>query len=97
MKTPNCSNQNLPPLRKVLICGAGGRENALAWAIRKNKSIQEVWVAPGNGGTNSHHGCKKLEIKENDSKGLIEHCLFHKVDLVVIGPETPLAEGLADK
>ena len=97
METSNSSNQPLPPLKKVLICGSGGRENALAWAICKCKSIQEVWVAPGYGGTSNHQGCKRLAIKENDATSLIDHCLLHKVDLVVIGPEAPLAKGLADQ
>ncbi len=97
MKTSSSSNQYLPPLKKVLICGSGGRENALAWAICKCKNIQEVWVAPGNGGTTNHQGCKRLAINEDDAKSLIEHCLSHEVDLVIIGPEAPLAEGLADQ
>ena len=68
MKRSNSSNQNLPPLRKILILGSGGRENALAWAMRKCKSIDEVVVLPGNGGTEDHVGCSRLDLEENNIK-----------------------------
>ncbi len=91
------SKNKLPPLKKVLVIGSGGRENAIAWAMKRSNGIQEVWVAPGNGGTERNHECKRLAIKENDLKGLIEKSLALKIDLVVIGPEAPLANGLADE
>jgi len=97
MKLPNSSDSILPPLKRILVLGNGGRENALAWAMLKCKSIEGVWVAPGNGGTKDHVGCKRLEEKENDVKAIIDLCEYHKIDLVVIGPEAPLAAGLADK
>ncbi|WP_320667083.1 phosphoribosylamine--glycine ligase [Prochlorococcus sp. MIT 1307] len=97
MKISNSSSPILPPLKKILVLGSGGRENALAWAMRKCKSIEEVWVAPGNGGTENHQGCKRLNIQENDVKAIINKCQASKLDLVVIGPEAPLAEGVADE
>ncbi len=77
--------------------GSGGRENALAWAFSNCKDIEKIWVAPGNGGTHTHPGCINLDIKEHETKKLIDECLLKKVDLIVIGPEAPLAAGLADE
>lgn len=91
------ADQMLPPLKKILILGNGGRENALAWAMHKCKTVKEVWVAPGNGGTEKHLGCKCIEINENNVNVIIDQCFLKKIDLVVIGPETPLAAGVADE
>ncbi len=87
----------LPPLKRILVLGSGGRENALAWAMEKCKSVEEVFVTPGNGGTRDHRGCRCLDIKEDNIKALIHSCQSYKVDLIVIGPETPLAKGAADE
>ena len=96
MKDSN-SDQCLPPLKRILIVGSGGRENALAWSMRKCKSIEEIFIAPGNGGTEDYQGCKRLDVKEHNVKGLIVSCKEKNIDLIVIGPESPLAEGLADQ
>ncbi len=77
--------------------GSGGRENALAWSMRKCKSIEEIFIAPGNGGTEDYQGCKRLDVKEHNVKGLIVSCKEKNIDLIVIGAESPLAEGLADQ
>ncbi len=97
MKTSHPSAQLLPPLKRILIVGSGGRENALAWSMQKCPSIEEIFVTPGNGGTEEHQGCKRLDIQEHNVKGLIGSCKENNIDLIVIGPESPLAEGLADK
>ena len=89
--------QKLPPLHRVLVVGGGGRENALAWALQRSTGIEKVWVAPGNAGTADLFGCARLSIAENDGDGLIEACSSHGIELVVVGPEAPLAEGLADR
>jgi phosphoribosylamine--glycine ligase len=80
-----------------LVVGGGGRENALAWALNRSHGVQQVWVSPGNGGTQELEGCMQLSIAESDHDGLLAACREHGVDLVVVGPEAPLAAGLADK
>ena len=82
---------------RVLIVGGGGRENALAWALLRSHGVQQVWVAPGNGGTLELSGAQQLAIPENDHEALLNACRQHNVDLVVVGPEAPLAAGLADR
>ncbi|MFL0793436.1 MAG: phosphoribosylamine--glycine ligase, partial [Prochlorococcus sp.] len=89
--------QSLPPLHRVLVIGGGGRENALAWALKRSDGIENVWVTPGNGGTDELCGCDRLSVAETDGDGLIEACRTHGIELVVVGPEAPLAEGLADQ
>ena len=86
----------LPPLRNVLVVGAGGREQALAWAFRRCPEIEDIWISPGNAGTSDLEGCKPLAIPETDHEGMVAACSDHRIDLVVIGPEAPLAAGLAD-
>jgi phosphoribosylamine--glycine ligase len=82
---------------RVLVVGGGGRENALAWALNRSHGVKQVWVSPGNGGTQELEGCMQLAIAESDHDGLLAACRQHSVDLVVVGPEAPLAAGLADK
>ncbi|MFQ6538338.1 MULTISPECIES: phosphoribosylamine--glycine ligase [Aphanothece] len=84
------------PLR-ILVVGGGGRENALAWALRRCRGVEAVWVAPGNGGTPDLASCGQLAIAETDQDGLLGACREHAVNLVVVGPEAPLAAGLADR
>jgi phosphoribosylamine---glycine ligase len=80
----------------VLVVGGGGRENALAWALARSHGVEAVWVAPGNGGTAELVGVQQLAIAENDQTALLQACQHHGIELVVVGPEAPLAAGLAD-
>jgi len=82
---------------RVLVVGGGGRENALAWALTRSHGVQQVWVSPGNGGTQELAGCQQLSIAETDHDGLLATCREHAIDLVVVGPEAPLAAGLGDR
>jgi phosphoribosylamine--glycine ligase len=82
----------LPELRRVLVVGAGGREHALSWALQRHDAIERVWITPGNAGSDQ----QALTIAETDSAALIAHCQTQSVDLVVVGPEAPLAVGVAD-
>jgi len=93
------STAPLPPTTpsRLLVVGSGGRENALAWALRRCPGVERVWVAPGNGGTASQLGCEPLAIASNDQAGLVRACQERQVELVVVGPEGPLADGLADR
>jgi len=97
MKSTNNIKKSLPTLKKICIIGNGGRENALAWAFKKAKTVEEVFVIPGNGGTKEINGCKVIDIIETNVEKILKSCLSNAIDLVVIGPEAPLASGLADK
>ena len=87
----------LSQLKKILIIGSGGRENSIAWALSRNESIQQIYVCPGNGGTSNFEKCICLKTKSEDEKTIISECQRLQINLVIIGPEVPLAHGLADK
>ena len=78
----------------ILILGGGGREHALAWAIRQNPKCDRLIVAPGNAGIAAIARCAELAIE--DGAAVVAFCEEHAIDLVVIGPEAPLAAGVAD-
>jgi phosphoribosylamine--glycine ligase len=82
--------------QRILVVGGGGRENALAWALARCSGVEQVWIAPGNGGSSELSGCQQLAIAENNHQGLLDAAQQHRVELVVVGPEAPLAAGLAD-
>ena len=82
----------LPALQRALVVGGGGREQALAWALGRCPGLDTVWITPGNGGTEG----SAMAVGETDSAGLIALCQQNSVDLVVVGPEAPLAAGVAD-
>ena len=83
-------------LENILIIGNGGRENSLAWAIQKNELVKKVYLIPGNAGSERINKCERIKIDINNKNELVEKLDFFKIDLVVIGPEIPLANGLAD-
>lgn len=78
----------------VLLIGSGGREHAIALAISKSKQIKKLLAAPGNPGMANIAELVKLDIKNHSD--VIDFCKSNKIDLVVVGPEQPLAEGIAD-
>ena len=78
----------------ILILGSGGREHALAWAIKQNPKTDRLIVAPGNAGIALL--CETAEFNILDGAEVIEFCAENAVDFVVIGPEAPLAAGIAD-
>ncbi len=77
----------------ILILGGGGREHALAWAILQNPKCDRLIVAPGNAGIAGLADCAALDIA--DPGAVVALAVDHAVDLVVIGPEAPLAAGVA--
>ena len=95
--TKNQKFNHLSELKRVLIIGSGGRENSIAWALSKNNSLEQIYVCPGNAGTTNFEKCICLKPKSNDHKTIIHECQRLKINLVIIGPEVPLAEGLANK
>lgn len=86
---------------QVLVVGGGGREHALAWALARAASVRQVYVAPGNAGTQWAHGSERAEstnvaIQAEDSAALLAFAQEYEIDLTVIGPEVPLAQGIVD-
>jgi len=79
---------------KVLVVGSGGREHALAWSLKRSPKVSEILVAPGNAGTAT---CgENLAVGADDIPALVQVATERRVDLVVVGPEAPLAAGLVD-
>jgi phosphoribosylamine---glycine ligase len=78
----------------VLLLGSGGREHAIAWKINQSPLLSKLFVAPGNPGTAAI--ATNLDCSLSDFEAIEEHVLTNKIDLVVVGPEVPLVEGLAD-
>ncbi|WCR09527.1 phosphoribosylamine--glycine ligase [Paracoccus stylophorae] len=78
----------------ILILGGGGREHALAWAIRQNPKCDRLIVAPGNAGIADIARCASLDIASRSA--VLEFAQEHAIDFVVIGPEAPLASGVSD-
>jgi len=78
----------------VLLVGSGGREHALAWKLAQSPLLDKLYAAPGNPGIAQH--AEIAEIAPGDHRSLIDFCLRHSIHFVVIGPEAPLVDGLAD-
>src|SRR5581483_1278825 len=78
----------------ILLIGSGGREHALAWKIAASPLLTKLWCAPGNAGIAKEAECVALDVA--DHAAVIGFCQANKVDLVVVGPETPLAAGIVD-
>lgn len=88
----------------VLILGSGGSENALAWKIRESKKVDNLFVAPGNAGTElltrevngKTVGCKNVAMKADDFDAIKKFVLENDIEMVVVGPEDPLVKGIYD-
>ena len=78
----------------ILLLGSGGREHALAWKIAASPLATKLWCAPGNAGIAREAECVRLDIA--DHRAVIAFCKANAVELVVVGPETPLAAGIVD-
>jgi phosphoribosylamine--glycine ligase len=79
---------------KILVVGGGAREHTLVWKLAQSPRVKEIFVASGNAGT--ARIARNLDIKADDIKGLAEAAQEKGVDLVVVGPEAPLAQGITD-
>ena len=80
---------------KVLVIGAGGREDALAWKLSGSARVKKVFIAPGNAGT-IRHG-ENVALNAGDVEGLKGFALKERIDLTVVGPEVPLTLGIVDE
>jgi len=78
----------------ILLLGSGGREHALAWKMAQSQHCDKLFIAPGNAGT-LHHGIN-IDIGVNDFEALKIFCIENKINIVVVGPEDPLVNGVYD-
>jgi phosphoribosylamine---glycine ligase len=79
---------------KLLVVGSGGREHALSWKLAQSPRVQKVFVAPGNGGTAAESGVENVALTGIEE--LVSFAKREKIYLTVVGPEAPLAAGIAD-
>jgi phosphoribosylamine--glycine ligase len=79
---------------KLLVIGGGGREHAIAWKLVQSPRVQKVFVAPGNGGTAREPGLENVALSKTDE--LIAFARKEGIQLTVVGPEAPLAQGVVD-
>jgi phosphoribosylamine--glycine ligase len=79
---------------RVLVVGGGGREHTLVWKIGRSSLVDEVFCAPGNGGTTEI--ANNIDIKTNDIGSLLNFAKKERIDLTVVGPEAPLADGITN-
>ena len=80
----------------VLVIGSGGREHALAWKASQSADVETVYVAPGNAGTAREAGLENVAIEAMDFASLADFAEKNDVGLTLVGPETPLVEGVVD-
>jgi phosphoribosylamine--glycine ligase len=80
---------------KVLIVGSGGREDALAWKVSQSSKLGRLFITPGNAGTATYG--ENVPISAEDIPNLVSFAVRQALDLVIVGPEVPLAAGLADE
>jgi len=86
----------LQPTR-ILIVGGGAREHALAWKLAAEPGVNEVVVLPGSAGIAEEPRVRVASVFQTDARAIIDTCRARAVELVVIGPEQPLADGLVDE
>jgi len=80
----------------ILIIGSGGREHALAWKSAQDESVSKVFVCPGNAGTALENKTTNISIDSNNFEAIENFCITENIELVIIGPEQPLVNGLTD-
>lgn len=79
---------------KILLLGSGGREHALAWKIAQSARVEKLYIAPGNAGTNA--AGENVNMKATDFPALKAFALEKGIDMIVVGPEDPLVQGIFD-
>ncbi|MDY7028399.1 MAG: phosphoribosylamine--glycine ligase [Spirochaetota bacterium] len=79
---------------KIMVIGSGGREHALCWKLSRSPQVESIICAPGNGGTANTPRCSNLDAVEVEEQ--VRAAVDERIDLVIIGPEAPLVDGLAD-
>src|SRR6188508_1182167 len=81
---------------KVLVLGSGGREHALAWKAAQSPRVEQIYVAPGNAGTALEPRVANVAIAADDTAALVDFARRERIDLTIVGPETPLVIGVTD-
>ena len=79
---------------KILVVGSGAREHALVWKLRQSNTSNQLFVTPGNPGAGEL--AERFDVPDSDISGVVDLARATEADLVVIGPEAPLAAGMAD-
>jgi phosphoribosylamine--glycine ligase len=79
---------------RILVVGGGGREHALVWKLAQSPRVKKIYCAPGNPGIGELAECVSIDVKDNTA--LLTFAWENKIDLTVVGPEAPLANGLVD-
>ena len=79
---------------KVLVIGSGGREHAICWALNKSKKVDKIYCSPGNAGTGKL--AINADINQSNFKNLEKFIKKEKIELVIVGPEKPLVDGIVD-
>lgn len=79
---------------RLLILGSGGREHAIAWKSAQSSHLSKLFIAPGNAGTSSIG--ENVNLDYNDFKAVADFALEQQIDVIVVGPEEPLVNGIAD-
>lgn len=84
--------------KRILVVGSGGREHALAWKLAQSPRVAQVFVAPGNGGTDGPSGypISNVPLPATDIPALVRFAREQAIDLTVVGPEAPLVAGIVD-
>ena len=82
---------------KVFVIGGGGREHALAWKLAQSPRVTNVFVAPGNAGTELENTITNVDLSASDLDGLVTFAESQNIDYTVVGPEAPLVEGIVDR
>ena len=79
---------------KVAVIGSGGREHAICISLRKSQKVKKIYCIPGNAGT--HQIAENVEIEISNFRKIKDFILNNNIDLVIIGPEKPLVDGIVD-
>jgi phosphoribosylamine--glycine ligase len=78
----------------ILLLGSGGREHAIAWKLKQSPRCAALWIAPGNGGTATLGTNVSLDLKDFGS--IADFCVEHEINMLIVGPEAPLVDGIVD-
>ena len=78
----------------VLILGSGGREHAFAWKVSQSSLCKKLLIAPGNAGTKQIG--RNVDVSVNDFQKIKDLCLKEEIDMLIVGPEDPLVNGISD-